>query len=141
MTLVHQATTRMLEKTYGKIMAIFVSTVASAEYRSQDEILSRDRLRLSAGKRLEQDESGWDHVPHEAQYNTVRTFWLMRDQPALRARRKVRASLRLENGVTGNFFFFFFFFFESAFVTRCMYVVTKTRAGAVAARLVGVVQS
>ena len=38
-------------------------------------------------------------------------------------------------------FFFFFFFFESAFVTRSMYVGTKTRAGAEAARLLGVIQS
>ena len=38
-------------------------------------------------------------------------------------------------------FFFFFFFFESAFVTRSMYVGTKTRAGAAAARLLGVLQS
>jgi hypothetical protein len=35
------------------------------------------------------------------------------------------------------YFYFYFLFLESAFVTRCMYVSTKSRAGD--ARLVGVV--
>jgi hypothetical protein len=38
------------------------------------------------------------------------------------------------------FFFFFFLNLESAFVTRCMYVVTKTHAGDKTARLVGMVK-